>query len=156
MLQNEHAVKVKYGWIKLTYSDKGIKEISFPTKRKPVITSRNPPLFIKKLKKGLKAYFYAKRTSFSCPFDFKKFTKFQIRVWNAAKKIPYGGTRSYSRVARRIGKPGSARAVGNALGKNPCPIIIPCHRVIKNDGTIGGFSGAKSWKKILLDLERSK
>ncbi|OGF50984.1 MAG: hypothetical protein A2231_06410 [Candidatus Firestonebacteria bacterium RIFOXYA2_FULL_40_8] len=156
MLQNEHAVKVKYGWIKLTYSKKGVSRISFPVKRKIVFVNKNIPQCIKKLEKDLQIYFSGKKTKFSCAFDFGMFTDFQVRVWKAAKNIPYGETRSYSYIAKKIEKPGSARAVGNALGKNPCPIIIPCHRVIKNDGTIGGFSGGRGWKKKLLELERSK
>src|SRR3989339_1442886 len=156
MLQNEFVVKVKPGWIKLTYSALGVKEISFPVKSKPVIVSQTPPLFMKKLGKELKAYFCGKKQGFSPPFDFKCFTLFQTKVWKSTKKIPYGETRPYFWIAKKIGKSGSARAVGNALGKNPCPIVIPCHRVIKSDGTPGGFSGGRNWKKKLLHLERLK
>ena len=68
-------------------------------------------------------------------------TVFQIQVWEEIKKIPLGETRSYKQIAGAIGQPKSVRAVANACGKNPYPIIIPCHRVIKSDGALGGYSG---------------
>ncbi|MEC9393088.1 MAG: methylated-DNA--[protein]-cysteine S-methyltransferase [Pseudomonadota bacterium] len=82
-------------------------------------------------------------------------TKFQIKVWKAIKKIPKGETRSYKEIATSIGKPNSSRAVANACGKNPYPITIPCHRVIKSNGEIGGYSakGGIKKKKILLSKE---
>ena len=82
-------------------------------------------------------------------------TKFQIKVWEEIKKIPKGKTRSYQEIAVSIGKPNSARAVANACGKNPYPIIIPCHRVIKSNGDLGGYSakGGVKKKKILLSQE---
>lgn len=78
---------------------------------------------------------------------------FEQRVWNTCRTIPYGQTRSYSWIAAELGQPKAARAVGNALGKNPLPIIIPCHRVIAASGGIGGFSGGIEIKKRLLELE---
>ena len=68
-------------------------------------------------------------------------TNFQKMVWTELKKIPFGETRTYKEIAIAIGKPKAARAVANACGKNPYPIIIPCHRVVRSDGTIGGFTG---------------
>jgi methylated-DNA-[protein]-cysteine S-methyltransferase len=70
-----------------------------------------------------------------------KGTKFQLKVWNYLKKIPKGKVKSYQQVAKAIGKPNSFRAVANAVGKNPYPPKIPCHRVIKSDGGLGGYSG---------------
>jgi methylated-DNA-[protein]-cysteine S-methyltransferase len=81
-------------------------------------------------------------------------TTFTRRVLKAAMEIPWGETRSYSWVARRIGEPGAARAVGQALGRNPVPLMIPCHRVIKEDGSLGGFGQGTDWKERLLELER--
>ncbi len=74
-------------------------------------------------------------------------TEFQIKVWEEIKKIPEGETRSYKEVAIAIGSPKSSRAVANACGKNPYPIEIPCHRVIKSDGSLGGYSGVGGIKK---------
>ena len=81
-----------------------------------------------------------------------KGTDFQISVWKEIAKIPYGETRSYKELANAIGKPNSSRAVANACGKNPYPLRIPCHRVIRSDGNIGGYSGEggiKTQKKLL-------
>ena len=85
-------------------------------------------------------------------------TEFQIRVWNELKKIPKGETRTYKEIAELIGKPTAARAVANACGKNPYPITIPCHRVIRSDGGLGGYSGegGVEKKKLLLKNEENK
>ncbi|MFL2889280.1 MAG: methylated-DNA--[protein]-cysteine S-methyltransferase [Pelagibacteraceae bacterium] len=84
-----------------------------------------------------------------------KGTKFQLKVWRYIKKIPYGSVKTYSEVAKKIGKPHSYRAVANAIGKNPFPPLIPCHRVIKSDGSLGGYSGKGGvrTKKLLLKKE---
>ena len=79
-------------------------------------------------------------------------SQFEIKVWNELKKIPFGETRSYKQIAINIGHPKAARAVANACGKNPKPIIIPCHRVIRTNGKIGGFSapeGSKTKRQLL-------
>jgi O-6-methylguanine DNA methyltransferase len=80
-------------------------------------------------------------------------TPFERRVWTEIKNIPFGETRSYAELAKRIGRPKAFRAVANACGKNPLPIIIPCHRVIASDGGIGGFTGGLALKRRLLALE---
>ncbi len=76
-----------------------------------------------------------------------KGSKFQIKVWKYLKKIPRGNVKTYSEVARAIGKPLAIRAVGNAIGKNPYPLSIPCHRVIRSDGSLGGYSGKGGVKR---------
>jgi len=83
-------------------------------------------------------------------------TPFQRAVWDALRAIPYGETRSYGELARAIGKPGAARAVGAACGANPWPIIVPCHRVIAADGALGGYSAGLKWKRVLLELEGTR
>jgi len=80
-------------------------------------------------------------------------TEFQLRVWMKVREIPYGEVRSYEWVARNIGRRGAARAVGNALRKNPIALIIPCHRVIRKDGGIGGFEYGVEIKRRLLRIE---
>jgi methylated-DNA-[protein]-cysteine S-methyltransferase len=80
-------------------------------------------------------------------------TSFQREVWSALTEIPYGHTVSYSELARRIGRPAATRAVGAANGKNPLPIVVPCHRVIGANGSLTGFGGGISIKRRLLDLE---
>jgi len=86
----------------------------------------------------------------------KKYTPFQRAVWRACMAIPRGQTRSYGWIARRIGRPNAARAVGSALGKNPFAPFVPCHRVIKSDGSPGGFSAPGGLKAKLRLLNREK
>jgi O-6-methylguanine DNA methyltransferase len=80
-------------------------------------------------------------------------TEFQERVWAALRQIPYGETRSYEEIARAIGSPKAVRAVGSANGANRIPIVIPCHRVVRADGTLGGYGGELWRKRFLLRLE---
>ena len=100
----------------------------------------------------LRAYFDRKLTIFDLPISLDG-TEFQLEVWNRLREIPYGETISYGELARRIGKPDAARAVGLANGQNPIPIIIPCHRVIGSDGSLTGFGGGLPIKQKLLRLE---
>jgi methylated-DNA-[protein]-cysteine S-methyltransferase len=100
----------------------------------------------------LREYFDGRRTSFHLPLD-PEGTAFQRRVWRALEHIPYGTTISYGELARRIGNPAASRAVGAANGRNPIPIVIPCHRVIGADGKLTGFGGGLPLKEALLALE---
>ena len=100
----------------------------------------------------LREYFAGERTRFDLPLA-PKGTAFQQAVWTALKKIPYGRLRSYSDIANAIGKPGAVRAVGAANGRNPLPIVVPCHRVIGSDGSLTGFAGGLGIKRRLLQLE---
>ena len=86
--------------------------------------------------------------------DISSGTVFQQKVWKELSKIPYGKTISYKELAKKVGSPRGFRAVGNANGKNPFPLIIPCHRVIANDGSLGGYSCGLGLKMILLGIER--
>jgi methylated-DNA-[protein]-cysteine S-methyltransferase len=100
----------------------------------------------------LQAYFEGKLKEFKLPLVLEG-TEFQLRVWRNLQKIPYGETVSYGQLAKRIGSPDAARAVGLANGSNPIPIIIPCHRVIGSNGDLTGFGGGLPIKKKLLALE---
>lgn len=100
----------------------------------------------------LNEYFSQKRKAFSLPLDLYG-TEFQLKVWNELKKIPYGITVSYKNIAEKIGNIKAVRAVGNANGANPVPIIIPCHRVINDNGKLGGYTGGINIKKKLLEIE---
>ena len=100
----------------------------------------------------LRAYFAGKLTEFELPLVLEG-TEFQLHVWRNLQKIPYGETVSYGQLAKRIGSPDAARAVGLANGSNPIPIIIPCHRVIGSNGDLTGFGGGLPTKKKLLALE---
>lgn len=101
----------------------------------------------------LSEYFAGKRRSFDLPLSAKG-TEFQEKVWDALLQLPYGKTVSYAEVAKIIRRPKACRAVGSANGKNPIAIIIPCHRVIASDGTLGGYAHGLEIKKQLLDLEK--
>jgi len=87
--------------------------------------------------------------------DLTQASFFQRWVWEAARSIAYGNTRTYTWIARKLGMPNAARAVGQALARNPLPIIIPCHRVVCSSGALGGFSAGIDWKRRLLDIEAS-
>jgi methylated-DNA-[protein]-cysteine S-methyltransferase len=105
------------------------------------------------LYKQLQEYFKGKRQQFELPLQVYG-TPFQVKVWNQLAKIPYGKTVSYKQIAQKIKQPAATRAVGNANGRNPVPIVIPCHRVIATDGKLGGYSAGLEIKQRLLDLER--
>lgn len=106
-------------------------------------------------KRQLVAYFAGTRTEFDLPLA-PQGTDFQRRVWAELSRIAYGQTISYGELARRIGQPGSARAVGLANGRNPISIIVPCHRVIGTDGKLVGYGGGLSRKQALLSLETKR
>lgn len=100
----------------------------------------------------LLAYFEGARTTFDLPLA-PAGTPFQVTVWNTLARIPYGATWSYSDLAERIGSPKAVRAVGAANGRNPLPIVLPCHRVIGANGSLTGFGGGLPLKQFLLELE---
>jgi len=85
----------------------------------------------------------------------KELTHFEKKVYTVVKKIPSGKVKTYAWVARKAGRPGAARAVGNALNKNPFPLIVPCHRVVRSGGSIGEYAFGKDLKQRLLNLEKS-
>ena len=105
------------------------------------------------VKAELMAYFARKLTRFSLSVDLRQVTPFTARVLRETRKIRFGQVMSYGALAARIGSPGASRAVGGALGRNPVPIIIPCHRVIAQGGRLGGFTGGLATKRTLLGLE---
>ena len=103
----------------------------------------------------IEEYFAGERTGFDAAIA-PGGTDFQQRVWDALCEIPYGETRSYGEIARQIGQPRAARAVGLANARNPIPIIVPCHRVIGAKGSLTGYAGGLETKGALLDLERTR
>ena len=105
------------------------------------------------LQRELAVYFAGRRTTFTLPLDAPG-TEFQKEVWSALREIPCGQTWSYAQLARHIGRTGAQRAVGRANGDNRIAILIPCHRVVKDDGTLCGYGGGLWRKQFLLDLER--
>lgn len=103
----------------------------------------------------LEEYFDGRRRSFDLPLDHSLSSGFRREVRQYLPHIQYGQTASYSQVASRVGNPKAVRAVGTACATNPLPIIVPCHRVLRSDGSLGGYLGGIDAKKILLDLEYS-
>ena len=119
--------------------------------------SRSPqkhPHQLIEIEREFHLYFNGKLKSFSFKSDPRQGTKFQRSVWKRLTHIPFGETRSYQWLAVKVRKPKACRAVGNANGKNPTPIIVPCHRIIQKNGSLGGFTGGTHIKKYLLDLEK--
>ena len=122
-----------------------------PKNRESLTVSETP--LIKKTQTQLSEYFEKKRKIFDIPLLLKG-TDFQIAVWKALQKIPYGQTRSYKEIAAMAGNDKACRAAGMANNRNPIAIIIPCHRVIGSNGTLTGYGGGMNIKQFLLELER--
>ena len=121
--------------------------------KRPIVPGGHPTLDL--IERELKAYFAGELREFTCPIAAPG-TPFQEAVWKALMDIPYGQTRSYLQQAQAIGNPEAVRAVGKANGDNRLAIIIPCHRVIKSDGTLCGYGGGLWRKRALLDLEQGQ
>lgn len=141
----------RLGWI--VYSDKGLFALQLP--QKDMVQPSGTVLKRNKLAKELEAYFKGKKTSFDVKIDWTGFSNFEKRVLKKCQLIKYGRTVSYKQLAKMANKDGAWRAVGNVLAKNRLLITIPCHRVIKSDGKIGGFSNSLETKKKLLELEKN-
>jgi methylated-DNA-[protein]-cysteine S-methyltransferase len=105
-------------------------------------------------RRQLDEYFTGRRRAFSLPLDWGMVSDFGRRVLGRTAEIPFGAVETYGDVARAIGSPGAARATGNALGSNPMPIVVPCHRVVRGGGKVGGYTGGIERKELLLTLER--
>jgi methylated-DNA-[protein]-cysteine S-methyltransferase len=126
--------------------------IWLPTEaRAPRASGQDAPPVLKETATQLDEYFARERTEFDLPMELDG-TAFQKEVWRELSRIPYGETISYGELARRVGRPKGPRAVGQANGKNPIPIIVPCHRVLASNG-IGGYGGGLTCKRALLALE---
>jgi len=113
---------------------------------------RTDPEANRELMEQIQEYLTGGRKGFRVELDLWG-TAFQIGVWGNLREIPYGETRSYGQVASSLGSPGAARAVGRAAGRNPVPIVVPCHRLIRGDGSLGGFGCGLDIKGFLLALE---
>lgn len=139
------------GRLGITASVNGLLTLDLPshsTRKAP-----EPPSQFTGLIERLMAYFNGGKVAFPDKLDISAATAFQAKVWAVTRLIPYGETRNYRWVAEQVGQPAAARAVGQALARNPLPVIIPCHRVISSDGKLGGFSYGLNMKKTLLRLE---
>jgi len=135
------------GRVFLLFSGKNLAGITF---EKPDCRRGEAP---ESFKKELRNYFEGKGEGFNQGIIFLEGTDFEKKVWLALKEIPYGETRTYKWIAEKIGSPKANRAVGQALGRNPIPIALPCHRIIESDGSIGGYSSGVDIKRRLLEME---
>ncbi len=149
------------GTILLAASDQGLCRLLLPGEADcpgwfdrhfggPAAPGWNPVL--RRATAQLGQFLAGERREFDLELDLRG-TPFQIEVWTRLRSIPFGETRSYGEVAAGIGRPGSSRAVGAATGRNPLPVVVPCHRVVGSDGRLVGYAGGLDLKRLLLELE---
>ncbi len=158
-------LQTRWGWVGLVASPQGVCGIELPVAARRETQARLKRRFpqsrevcarlFPQLQEQLKQYFAGVPISFDVSLDLGALTPFQHQVLHLAVRIPYGEVRSYGWIAAHTGSPGAARAVGGAMAKNPMPVVIPCHRVVRSDGRLGGFSASEgvALKKKLLTLE---
>lgn len=170
--------RTRFGWMGLVGTPQGIARIVLPRASRRAVASelspravaRNgrravrPPSLRKdrvgavetvlgQARQQLTNFFQGSRRTLDFPLDLSHGSSFQRRVWLAAQRIPFGRVRSYGWIASRVGGARYARAVGHALGSNPVPVIVPCHRVVGHNGSLTGFAGGLPLKRKLLELE---
>jgi len=150
------------GWVGILGSGKGIMRITTGNKAAQEAlnalgtkadNATDSPDEFKDITERFQKYFRGEPVVFPNEIDLSDATPFQRRVWQAAISIPYGETRSYGWIAKQIDNPKAARAVGQAMHRNPFSILVPCHRVVAGDGGIGGFGGGVEMKQRLLRME---
>ncbi len=147
--------ETKIGKLTIGSDDNFITHIFFYKDKVPENIEERETAVIKQAINELNEYFEGKRKNFTVPLN-PEGTEFQKKVWKALLNIPYGKTCSYKDIAEKIGSPKACRAVGSSNGKNPIPIIIPCHRVINASGNIGGYSAGLDIKTKLMNIENIK
>lgn len=148
----QRKIQTPIGSLFLVASTKGLMGIYWTTRNLP--TSKTHKI-LDKAEPQIKEYLSGSRRNFSIPLILEG-TEFQKKVWSELLKIPFGKTVSYKDIAQALKNPGASRAVGTANRQNPICIIIPCHRVINENGELGGYSGGLRVKKFLLSLEKSQ
>jgi methylated-DNA-[protein]-cysteine S-methyltransferase len=153
-----------FGTLLAATTSKGLVKLAFPEEETDSVLDRlsarispriveAPPAALDPLRRELDEYFSANRDTFETALDWSLIGPFAARVLRATAAIPYGNCSTYSEIASRAGSPRGSRAAGNALGSNPIPIIIPCHRVLRSGGALGGYGGGLDRKRHLLALE---
>jgi len=155
-MNHEHlTIESPLGPLTLRASEAGLTQIRFLDGEGPRAPEPEGPqggALVEEAARQLEAYFAGTRTDFDLPLA-PEGTDFMKSVWKELLRIPFGATISYGELAQRVGDPNASRAVGSANGKNPLPIVIPCHRVIGADGSLTGFAGGVGLKRRLLDHE---
>jgi len=140
------------------YSERGLARLEFPRSARVAspLQPKLPPLvraWHRATARAVTQLLAGRKLSALPPLDLASGTPFQQAVWSALRRIAPGATQSYAEIARAVGSPGAARAVGQACGANPIPLLVPCHRVLASGGQLGGFSGGLDWKQKLLARE---
>ena len=157
-------LKTTQGYVGFVASDRGLRRVYLPqrtadqlkrTIRKDAPGATEDRRLLPRLATDLQRYFAGRPVNFSVKLDWADRSEFDADVYHACRRIPYGRTRSYKQLAEQVGRPGAARAVGNAMKTNDCPIVVPCHRVLKTDGSLGGFNAPDgiNTKRRLLQME---
>jgi O-6-methylguanine DNA methyltransferase len=162
------AVHTSFGWVGIAWSSQGLTGTTLPQPSErealaalPIPTlaraqaTENASIDTDALTRKLRQYFDGQNVAFDEPLDPTIGTRFQQRVWAITRAIRRGQTRTYGQIAREAGSPAAARAVGQAMARNPWPIIVPCHRVVGHDGRLTGFGGGLPMKEQMLALEGS-
>ena len=156
--------KARWGWMGVAESETGLVAIVLPQNSKAAVAAdlrahASPPFEkgsstrLRRARTQLREYLAGTRTTFDLPLDLSPGTSFQRRVWEQLRSVPYGRLLSYQELACRVGGRQYARAIGGAVGANPLPIVVPCHRIVAHDASIGGFSCGLPAKRKLLELE---
>lgn len=155
-----------FGWVGVAASSQGLVRVTLPQPSQGQASvgfedEFGPPTpeaalstSLRDLRQRLVAYFRGEAVPFDDPLALSVGTPFQRRVWEALRSVPRGQVISYGELARQAGSPGTARAVGQAMACNPCPVVIPCHRVVGSDGGLTGFGGGLEMKARMLKMER--
>ena len=162
--------KTYWGWMGVAATERGVSAVVLPkTSRRAVeqalneagctdrslqgIAVKSAENHVKAARVAIEGYLAGTTRTFALSLDFGSQPRFRQKVLNLLQRIPYGRVRSYGWIARKLGNPSAMRAVGGACGANPVPLLVPCHRVVAADGSLGGFSGGLKIKKRLLRLE---
>jgi methylated-DNA-[protein]-cysteine S-methyltransferase len=160
---NYAPVDSPFGELLLAASDRGLLRLAFPEENADDVLERlaarvsprivQAPARLDRVRHELDEYFEGRRRSFDLALDWTLVGPFGRRVLGATARIPYGRVLTYTEVAAEAGSPRGSRAAGNALGANPIPIVVPCHRVLRGSGALGGYAGGLDRKQFLLELE---
>lgn len=140
------------GPLTATVGDHGLTRLGYEADLDAAETPSSHPV-LASLADDLDRYFAGEPLQFSVPLDLSGVSPFTRQVLRACAAVPYGATTTYGRLAESVGRPGAARAVGGALGANPVAIVVPCHRVVRGDGSLGGYRSGTRRKRFLLALE---
>jgi methylated-DNA-[protein]-cysteine S-methyltransferase len=163
-LASSAVCQTAFGWVGFAWSQRGLVAVTLPQATQAQAFSLLPPAgevgstgfepepFADKLRR----YFKGESVIFDERLDPTVGTEFQRQVWALTRAIPRGQTRTYGQIARQAGSPRAARAVGQSMGRNPWPIVVPCHRVVGHDGRLTGFGGGLQMKQRMLELEGAR